>query len=233
MTTVMDRRLLRVFSEAAPGRGGCIIWTGATLKSGYGQVQIDGINHRTHKLVYQLLIGPVTEGLHLDHVCHNRDTACPGGVACMHRRCVNPHHLEPVTLAENARRSPLFRGAWTHCAAGHPFDEDNTYIRPGTGRRGCRQCRREASARSKRGETVPRQPKPEKPTVKAPHPQSLKTHCKHGHPFDEENTYVKPDGRRACRRCKTDRKAAAREQSTFTRGAGNEAASSRKAGGRP
>ncbi len=32
-----------------------------------------------------------------------------------------------------------------------------------------------------------------------------KVHCKHGHPFDEENTYVAPDGRRNCRECKRQR----------------------------
>lgn len=30
---------------------------------------------------------------------------------------------------------------------------------------------------------------------------AAKTHCKHGHPFDEENTRIEKDGRRKCRAC--------------------------------
>jgi WhiB family redox-sensing transcriptional regulator len=35
----------------------------------------------------------------------------------------------------------------------------------------------------------------------AGHPQASKTHCKHGHPFNADNTYYTPDGRRRCRTC--------------------------------
>lgn len=44
-------------------------------------------------------------GLQLDHVCHSKDQACEGGSGCLHRRCVNPDHLELVTAAENRRRA--------------------------------------------------------------------------------------------------------------------------------
>jgi len=35
----------------------------------------------------------------------------------------------------------------------------------------------------------------------AGHPQASKTQCKRGHPFDIDNTYYTPDGRRRCRTC--------------------------------
>ena len=35
----------------------------------------------------------------------------------------------------------------------------------------------------------------------ASHPQASKTHCKRGHPFNADNTYYTPDGRRRCRTC--------------------------------
>lgn len=32
-----------------------------------------------------------------------------------------------------------------------------------------------------------------------------KTHCEHGHPFDVRNTYIRPNGRRDCRKCVVER----------------------------
>lgn len=47
--------------------------------------------HMAHRLIYTMLIGEIPEGMVLDHLCRNR-------------RCVNPHHLEPVTVKENTHR---------------------------------------------------------------------------------------------------------------------------------
>lgn len=79
--------------------GDCWEWSGSVIKStGYGQVWADGTNHLAHRVVYELLIGPIPEGLQLDHLCRNR-------------RCVNPEHLEPVTGKENIRRGHAARKA--------------------------------------------------------------------------------------------------------------------------
>ncbi|MEU2674187.1 HNH endonuclease [Streptomyces sp. NPDC007164] len=98
----------------------------------------------THRASYELHFGSVPEGLVLDHTCHNRDESCPGG-ACVHHRCINPHHLEAVTQAENVHRShkspSALQARQTHCKNGHPFDEVNTYYSP-AGSRVCRECRR-------------------------------------------------------------------------------------------
>ena len=114
----------------------CWLWTGSLRRSGYGNVMswIDGKNYcmSAHKYFYLLLVGPVPEGLELDHLCQNRS-------------CVNPKHLEPVTHSENIRRSPAARyavsrsqSAKTHCPSGHPYSEENTYRNKG--RRYCRVC---------------------------------------------------------------------------------------------
>ena len=66
----------------------CWLWTGPKYHNGYGQAR----GGRVHRLMYEALVGPIPDGLELDHLCRIRE-------------CVNPEHLEPVTRAENARRA--------------------------------------------------------------------------------------------------------------------------------
>jgi len=105
---------------------GCWLWQGCRDSNGYGHLRTPiregGKYVKAHLAVYRHLVGPVPEGLELDHLCCNPP-------------CVNPDHLEPVTHEENMRR-----GLWAtkrHCPQGHPYDETNTYIAS----RGDRQCR--------------------------------------------------------------------------------------------
>jgi hypothetical protein len=129
---------------------GCWQWTG-TLSKGYGRFHPGGRRRvgygmsRAHRLAYAALIGPIGEGMSLDHDCHTRDESCPGGLPCLHRRCVNPAHLEPVTNTENQRRSPntlaSLSAAKTHCPQGHPYDAENTLVFASEGKRRCRTCR--------------------------------------------------------------------------------------------
>lgn len=87
---------------------GCWEWTGQVNHKGYGVLyQRPGYrprNRKAHRVVYELLVGPIPTGKQLDHQCHNQDKSCPGGVTCRHRRCVNPGHLEPVTPKINTGR---------------------------------------------------------------------------------------------------------------------------------
>jgi len=74
----------------------CWIWKGGANKRGYGSF-FDGVwNVRAHRYSYELAIGPIPPGLHLDHLCRNT-------------RCVRPDHLEPVTGEENHRRGRAAR----------------------------------------------------------------------------------------------------------------------------
>ena len=97
---------------------------------GYRQVSIGSVNGRcvlryAHRVAYESLVGPIPEGLQLDHLCRNRT-------------CVNPDHLEPVTPHENRRRAAALI---TACPQGHVYDEANTGL-ANTGQRYCRTCNR-------------------------------------------------------------------------------------------
>lgn len=179
----------RLWGRAVAGWGGCIVWTGPLTRGGYGKIKANGRHTTPHRVAYELAIGPIPDGLQLDHACHTRDSSCLGGDVCLHRRCINPHHLEPVTPRENALRSPNTpTGANSRkacCASGHPFDEANTRIAP-DGRRKCRQC--ELKNNQQRAGATPAAP--------------VRETCRRGHPLTEDNIYRR--GRiitcRICRR---------------------------------
>jgi hypothetical protein len=75
---------------------GCWIWQRHTDKLGYGYLRRDGRRQGAYRWLYEQLVGPVPDGLVLDHLCERPS-------------CVNPAHLEPVTRKENLRRSTKFR----------------------------------------------------------------------------------------------------------------------------
>lgn len=118
---------------------GCWKWHGADGRGGYGIFKLGPKLQMAHRVAFEYLRGPIPEGLQLDHLCRNP-------------ACVNPDHLEIVTPKENIRRGTIAeaakrRGAEvTHCPKGHPYSGENLYVKP-NGRRECRQCVRDASAR--------------------------------------------------------------------------------------
>ena len=134
--------LQRLMSRTEPGPNGCLLYTGTLSKQGYGQISVNGAQTLAHRAIYELTVGPIPDGMFLDHTCHNRDASCLGGDACQHRRCINVAHLEPVTGAENTRRGKgwAINGTKTHCPQGHPYDTQNTHVYDG--RRYCRACNR-------------------------------------------------------------------------------------------
>lgn len=109
----------------------CWVWT-AGKNRGYGRTFWDGRHQYAHRISYELLVGPIPDGLTIDHLCRNR-------------ACENPGHLEPVTMRVNWLRGnapTTYYAIKTHCVKGHPFDEVNTYQAPGKLHRACRICRR-------------------------------------------------------------------------------------------
>jgi hypothetical protein len=141
VVTVADRFWAKVDKD---GPGGCWLWVGKIDSYGYGQFRIGLRADRTrrmvavHRFAYELEVGPIPEGLTIDHLCRIR-------------RCVNPAHLEPVTARVNNLRADgtsARNAKKTHCPRGHAYDLLNTYVDP-DGRRHCRACKRAARIRYK------------------------------------------------------------------------------------
>ncbi len=106
----------------------CWVWDRGLDGYGYGRMR----GRRAHRVSYELHVGPIPEGLDLDHLCRVRN-------------CVNPAHLEPVTRAENVLRGvsrPAENARKTHCIHGHALTPDNVYVPPKRpGMRYCLRCR--------------------------------------------------------------------------------------------
>lgn len=142
-----ERVIDKLRSRIVVSESGCWLYTGA-LAAGYGNIgwslgHRQMVNDRTHRVMYQALVGPIPDGLDLDHTCHDPKVCHPEDPAqCIHRRCCNPEHLEPVSRRENLRRGggmAAKRAAVTECPAGHQYDEENTMVDK-LGRRNCRTC---------------------------------------------------------------------------------------------
>ncbi|HEY8766071.1 MAG TPA: HNH endonuclease signature motif containing protein [Dehalococcoidia bacterium] len=89
---------LDLHTNRSAGLFGCWPWTGVIHPLGYGHVNIPGTRNpqMAHRASYEFFVGPIPDGLELDHLCRNRG-------------CVNPSHLEPVTHLENVRRGAAAR----------------------------------------------------------------------------------------------------------------------------
>lgn len=124
----------RLWRRSRIADNGCWEWLGSRDAFGYGRIRVGNTKSSLcHRAAYQTIVGPIPDGLFLDHLCRNPS-------------CWRPDHLQPVTARENAHRSPLNQAAWkakreiTHCPHGHPYDEENTLWCQG--KRACRECGR-------------------------------------------------------------------------------------------
>lgn len=122
----------------------CWIWTSTVVGDGYGYFYVGGgrANRQrvyAHRWAYEQMVGPIPEGMEIDHLCRVR-------------LCVKPAHLEPVTAQENhRRRRGIKHGPYNvgdECRHGHPRTPENTGINS-QGSRFCRPCARAVNARAR------------------------------------------------------------------------------------
>lgn len=140
--TLAERLWSRIDKSGGPDA--CWPYTGRLNRYGYGRISHLDTDLQAHRVAYEELIGPIPDGLVLDHMCHQPEV-CRDWIVCPHRRCCNPVHLMPKTDVENGRRNRW--AATTHCPKNHPYDKANTYIylnSEGEVSRSCRECRRES-----------------------------------------------------------------------------------------
>ncbi len=114
---------------------GCWVFHGTISDSGYGLMKPPGRTRwvRVHRYVYEQLVGPIPDGLQIDHVKEK---------GCTSKACCNPDHLEPVTSRENTARGNAPSASIIRlgvCQRGHVMTPDNIYTYP-KGNRRCRSC---------------------------------------------------------------------------------------------
>jgi hypothetical protein len=117
MTAILTDRF---WSKVDKLDDGCWLWTGACNSTGYGQWGVNGRSRSVHRVAYEALVGPIPDGLTIDHLCRVRP-------------CCNPEHLEPVTIAENTARAHEHRTTCRHGA-------EVIYRKNRVHRRDCAEC---------------------------------------------------------------------------------------------
>jgi hypothetical protein len=117
---------LQKFVEHQSSFEPCWEWLGAK-SAGYGRIKVQGKVCMAHRISYEYFIGPIPEGLEIDHLCRTP-------------ACINPAHLEPVTGSINAKRGLTGNKKRDFCKNGHKFSSDNVLM-DGKERR-CKPCRR-------------------------------------------------------------------------------------------
>lgn len=199
-----------ILNKSEQIESGCIEWKACKSKKGYGQLRKNKKTYLAHRLSFYAATGidPVDK-----LVCHQ----------CDNPSCVNPDHLWLGTNADNMIDMKIKgRKKKNHCINGHDFSGLNVGINK-SDKRYCKQCAKDRSAlryktneavRSRLAEYSKKRFQEKVKTGEYEHMKiekrlkrvaSLPTHCKNGHEYTPENTYIaKGRSGRNCRKCRND-----------------------------
>lgn len=106
----------------------CIESKKGITTNGYSRITINGKQIQAHRWVWELLNGPIDEGMVIDHMCSNR-------------KCILPSHLRVISQQQNIMAGKHNIDNRSHCNQGHPFIKENIMIRK-SGKRECAECNR-------------------------------------------------------------------------------------------
>ncbi len=175
----------RIANSITVDENGCWLWNRFTDRNGYGRASVCGKYILAHRLMFNLLVGPIPEDRpEIDHLCRVRN-------------CCNPDHLEPVTREENMRR---VAAANTCCRRGHSY-ADHAFVNS-KGDRECRICSQRVKSESQR-----------RLRDTGVGPRASWTECIRGHELSGSNLIVNKSGSRECRLCKNERQRLRRRRS--------------------
>lgn len=149
----METLRARVRRSVDVSENGCWLWRLRLDRHGYGAMHLDGRTRLAHRVAYEAFVGPIPDGLTLDHTCRVR-------------HCVNPDHLDPCTTGENTARIP--RDAT--CRNGHPRTDRDARDHRMPGLRPGRLDARAAGTHHQRGGRSARHQRIRRPAVREPRP---------------------------------------------------------------
>lgn len=121
---------------------GCWLWKASLGTKGYGQLYVNSRPIGAHRASYIAHVGPIPDGLHVDHICGRKT-------------CVNPAHLQAITAEENVKLQSLRRSS---CPNGHPHRPETT--RWYRGYRRCLLCEKRSNLSRRTGRPIGRRPAP-------------------------------------------------------------------------
>lgn len=144
--TEIEKIKFKLLANRSIQNNGCWLWTGGTVKSGYGKIRFGTGTWMVHRLsLYIFKPDEYSDSLNALHTCDVK-------------LCFNPAHLYAGTQKDNMQdriekgNNPELNK--THCIYGHEYTVENTYVNA-KGHRSCMFCRKLKDSNRQRKVIIP------------------------------------------------------------------------------